>query len=79
MGGREVDAVVCLGLGRRALAGLAAAGIPVFVADEVSVSGAVEGFRAGRLAQLAEDGACGGGRGHGCHEAGRHQRSGREA
>jgi predicted Fe-Mo cluster-binding NifX family protein len=79
MGSREVDAVVCQGLGRRAFAGLAAAGIPVYVADEGSVSGAVEEFRAGRLVQLTEDAACGGGRGHGCHEAGRHQRGGREA
>jgi predicted Fe-Mo cluster-binding NifX family protein len=75
MGSREVDAVVCQGLGRRAFAGLAAAGIPVFLADEVSVAAAVAGFRAGRLAQLTRDGACGGGQGHGCHEALRHQRA----
>jgi predicted Fe-Mo cluster-binding NifX family protein len=79
MSNQTVDAVVCQGLGRRAFAGLAAAGIPVFVADEVSVSGAVEGFRAGRLVELTEDAACGGGRGHGCQEPGRHQRGRRNA
>jgi predicted Fe-Mo cluster-binding NifX family protein len=74
MSSQAVDAVVCQGLGRHALAGLAAAGIAVFVADEVSVSGAVDGFRAGRLERLTEEAACGGGRGHGCHEPGRRER-----
>jgi predicted Fe-Mo cluster-binding NifX family protein len=64
MSGHAVDAVVCQGLGRRALAGLAAAGIAVYVADAPDVSGALEGFRAGRLARLGDDAACRGGHGH---------------
>ncbi len=74
MGGRSVDAVICHGLGRRALAGLAAAGIPVYVADAALVAEAVEGFRAGQLARLTEDAACHGGQGHGCEAPGGRQR-----
>jgi predicted Fe-Mo cluster-binding NifX family protein len=76
MAGHEVDAVVCQGLGRRALAGLAAAGISVYLSDADGVAGALEGYRAGRLARLTEEAACrgghvgashGGGCGHGSH------------
>jgi predicted Fe-Mo cluster-binding NifX family protein len=67
MSGRAVDAVICHGLGRRALAGLAAAGIPVYVTAEESVAGAVEEFRFGGLAVLTEDAACHGGHGHQRH------------
>jgi predicted Fe-Mo cluster-binding NifX family protein len=70
MAGREVDAVVCQGLGRRALAGLDAAGIVVFVADATDVSGAVESYRAGMLERLTEEAACHGRHGHGGHGAG---------
>jgi len=64
MNGHAVDAVVCRGLGRRAYAGLAAAGIPVYVADEPDVSGVVARFQAGQLDPLAEEAACRGGHGH---------------
>jgi len=67
MSGGGVEAVVCHGLGRRALAGLAAAGIPVYVTGQESVAGAVEEFRAGALALLTEDAACHGGLGHQHH------------
>jgi predicted Fe-Mo cluster-binding NifX family protein len=62
----DVGAVVCLGLGRRALASLERAGIPVFVSSTGTVGGAVDAFRAGRLPRLRTDAACGGGRGHHC-------------
>jgi predicted Fe-Mo cluster-binding NifX family protein len=64
--GHRVEAVVCLGLGRRALASLDGAGIPVFVSSAGTVAGAVEAFRAGRLARLGAADACGGGRGQHC-------------
>lgn len=74
MTGRAVDAVVCQGLGRRALAGLAASGIPVYVAGAADVAAAVAEFRGGKLERLTEDAACGGGQGHGCGDTGRRQR-----
>lgn len=64
--GQGVDAVVCRGLGRRALGGLEQAGIRVFVTDAGDVDGAVTAFRAGRIVPLTHDTACGGGRGHHC-------------
>jgi predicted Fe-Mo cluster-binding NifX family protein len=67
MSGHAVDAVVCHGLGRRALAGLAAAGIPVYVAAEADVAGVVARFQAGQLELLAEEAACHGGHGHQHH------------
>jgi predicted Fe-Mo cluster-binding NifX family protein len=64
--GYGVDAVLCLGLGRRALANLGAAGIPVFFADVGTVSGAVEAFTAGRLRRMDAQSACAGGFHHHC-------------
>jgi predicted Fe-Mo cluster-binding NifX family protein len=61
-----VQAVVCPGLGRRALASLDAAGIPVFVSSAGTVGVAAAAFRAGRLPRLQREAACGGGRGHHC-------------
>jgi predicted Fe-Mo cluster-binding NifX family protein len=57
----RIDAVVCLGVGRRALHSLEQAGIRVFVAVAADVEGAVQAFHAGQLAPLTADGACGGG------------------
>jgi predicted Fe-Mo cluster-binding NifX family protein len=62
----DVEAVVCLGLGRRALASLEGAGIAVFVSGAGTVGGAVDAFRAGRLPRMRAEAACGGGRGHHC-------------
>jgi predicted Fe-Mo cluster-binding NifX family protein len=63
--GVGVGAVVCRGLGRRALAGLVGCGIPVWVTEAWSVSDALAAFRAGELHPLTHDEACGGGHGHG--------------
>jgi predicted Fe-Mo cluster-binding NifX family protein len=63
------DAVVCMGLGRRALDRLQTAGIQVFVARATQVSQAVLQFRSGELAPFTSDGTCSGGHGHG-HGAG---------
>lgn len=62
--GRGIAAVVCRGLGRRALGALNAAGMEVLVTDEWTVAGALEAFRKGTLAPLSADLACEGG-GHG--------------
>ena len=66
IGACHVDAVVCLGLGRRALASLEQAGIPVFVSSAGTVAGALDAFVAGRLPRLHAEAACGGGRGLHC-------------
>lgn len=63
------DAVVCMGLGRRALDRLQAAGIQVFIARATQVSEALTQFRSGELAPFTlADSCCGGhehGHGHG--------------
>jgi predicted Fe-Mo cluster-binding NifX family protein len=64
---RGVGAVLCVGLGRRALGRLQESGIAVFVTAAGSAGPAVEAFRAGRVVPLARESAChGGGHGHGC-------------
>jgi predicted Fe-Mo cluster-binding NifX family protein len=69
LGTQDVAAVICLGLGRRALAGLRDSGISVFVTDATRVGKAVEAFRDDRLRSMTEAGACRGGqhRGRHCH------------
>jgi predicted Fe-Mo cluster-binding NifX family protein len=68
LGPQAVDAVVCLGLGRRAFAALRKLGIAVHVAGAGSVGSAVDAFRAGTLPPLTEEAAC-----HGRHHGGRAQ------
>jgi predicted Fe-Mo cluster-binding NifX family protein len=65
----DVRAVVCLGLGRRAFAGLQRLGIEVFVTGAVHARAAADAFREGRLRELSPAAACAGGRGggHGHH------------
>ena len=62
----RVDAVLCLGLGRRALASLEQAGISVFVSTAGTVGAAVDAFVAGGLPHLEAQAACGGGQRHHC-------------
>lgn len=63
--GSDLDAVVCRGLGRRALMRLQGAGIPVLVTDAFTVADALAEFHAGTLRAMQEDEACAGGHGHG--------------
>ncbi|MCG6956443.1 MAG: NifB/NifX family molybdenum-iron cluster-binding protein [Gemmatimonadetes bacterium] len=72
--GRGVGAVVCRGLGRRALAALNGAGIEVLVTEGWTVAEALDDFREGRLASMSWEAACEGvghghvdGHGHGHH------------
>lgn len=67
LGTQDVAAVICLGLGRRAFAGLRDSGISVFVTDATRVGEAVDDFRNDRLRRMTEAGACRGG-----HHKGRH-------
>jgi predicted Fe-Mo cluster-binding NifX family protein len=61
---RGVEAVVCRGLGRRALDRLTALGVEVLVTRETTVRAAVEALASGRLPAMGAGEACGGGRGH---------------
>jgi predicted Fe-Mo cluster-binding NifX family protein len=58
--GARVDAVVCHGMGRRALEGLAAAGVQVFTAPGESVAAMVQAFQTGGARRLEGDDACAG-------------------
>jgi len=76
LGSRPVDAVVCRGLGHRAFARLAEAGVEVFVTLEKDVKRTVEAFKDGRLSPLTSEEACHGhshshaGQGHGFRHGG---------
>lgn len=62
------DAVLVAGLGARALARLREQGVRVFMAPAGTVEEAVRLFKAGRLAEAADDAACRGhAEGHDCH------------
>lgn len=65
LSGRGVDAVICRGLGRRALERLHGLGLAVLVTESFTVHEALAAFQAGDLRALTEDEACGGGHGHG--------------
>ena len=64
--GLGVEAVICHGLGRRALDHLGRLGMPVMVTDADRVASALSAFRVGALVPLAPEAACHGGGGH-CH------------
>lgn len=67
--GRGVDAILCSGVGRRAVAALEGAGIRVLVTQAQRVDEAVEALRRGAARALGASEACGGhheGGGH-CH------------
>jgi len=58
--GRGVDAVVCSGVGRRALATLETAGIRVLTTPASRVDEVLESLRAGALHQMSAREACAG-------------------
>ena len=62
--GNDIDAVVCGGMGRRAVAGLNAGGIKAFLCKEGTVADVIKNFMAGTIMELTQEGACSG---NGCH------------
>jgi predicted Fe-Mo cluster-binding NifX family protein len=58
--GRGVEAILCSGVGRRAVAALEGAGIRVLVTQAQRVDEAVEALRTGAVRVLAVSEACGG-------------------
>lgn len=75
LGSRPVDAFVCRGMGRRALARLNSAGVNVLVTLEESVEKTLEALQAGRLQEMSVNDACQG-HGHGHSHAHGHGRGG---
>lgn len=59
------QAVVCIGMGRRAFQSMRRAGIPVYLTRSPSVGEAVEEFKLDILTPLLDEEACAGGRGLG--------------
>jgi predicted Fe-Mo cluster-binding NifX family protein len=70
---RELDAIVCRGIGRRAFASLESEGIQVMVASEGNVADILVAIREGALLPLTAEEACHGRHGHG-HGHGHHHR-----
>lgn len=60
--GRDIDAVVCSGMGRRAYAALRDAGIEVLLCDAFTVDGVLAAVRDNAVATPSEDDMC---QGHG--------------
>ena len=58
LGTRPVDAILCRGLGKRALSRLQGGGIEVYVTLERDVGTTLEAFKAGRLRRLTSEEAC---------------------
>ena len=61
----SVDAIVCRGLGKRALARLRDTGISVLLTGAPNVSEILEAYRRNELVEMTAQEACGGGHGHG--------------
>lgn len=57
---RAIDAVVCGGLGKRALARLQQSDLKVYLSDEVTVRAVVAAQRGGELREATVEEACGG-------------------
>jgi predicted Fe-Mo cluster-binding NifX family protein len=70
----NIEAVICSGIGRRAVAALAKAGIGLLTPPERTVANVIEAIRAGKGRPLTAEQACGGGR-HQHGEAGHGRRS----
>lgn len=62
--GKDVDAVVVGGMGRRAIEILNAEKIKVYKADGETVRGLVQAYKEGKLVEVSPEIAC---TGHGCH------------
>ncbi len=55
---RRIDAVICRGMGRRAIASLEQANVEVYVTDREIVSEIVESVRKGGVRRLSAEEAC---------------------
>ena len=62
--GKSINAVICGGMGMRAIGKLNEAGIKAFRASSGTVEDTVRQFSENKLEEITTDGACGA---HGCH------------
>jgi predicted Fe-Mo cluster-binding NifX family protein len=69
---REIDAVVCAGMGKRALLSLQEAGIDVFLSKADTVRDVLAAIREKKYQRLTADEACGGRHGHHGQHGGHH-------
>lgn len=65
LAGRGIDAIICRGLGRRALAGLTGSGLSVLLTEAWTVEEALGALDGGALRPITDEEACAGGHGHG--------------
>jgi predicted Fe-Mo cluster-binding NifX family protein len=64
LGQFSIDAVVCSGMGKRAVEQLNKRGIKAFLAEGETVSDVVKKYKTGELKEITAENAC---RMHGCH------------
>jgi predicted Fe-Mo cluster-binding NifX family protein len=64
IGGKQIDAIVCAGMGMGAFQKLSASGIKAYRANAKSVEQVVKDYKGNVLEEISEDNACAG---HGCH------------
>ena len=64
IGKHNISAMICRGMGRRAVQALAEAGITVYLGDGLTVEDCLQKFRNDQLSILSVDDAC---QGHGHH------------
>ena len=64
IGGKNIEAVLLGGIGRRAVEKLNAGGIKVYQSTETTVKDAIKKFKKGELKEISIDEACSG---HDCH------------
>lgn len=62
--GKDIDAVICNGMGKRAIQKLNEAGIRAFKASGANVREVIDKYRANELEEITMDNAC---HQHGCH------------
>lgn len=64
IGVQNIDAIICRGMGRRAVQTLDNAGIKVYISNAQTVEESLKEFQDDQLEVMDIEGAC---RGHGCH------------
>ena len=65
MGAKDLGAVVCMGMGRGALAGFVKRGVDVYLTEKETLAEVLEEFRSGGMVSFGTDAACAGRHGHG--------------
>ena len=64
LAGKEIEAVVCGGMGRGAIQNLNSNGIKAYLGMGETVNEVIQNYQSGKLKEITMETACGG---HGCH------------